>query len=255
MKNLTKILFIFASLCFVSLPTYLFLYGKREAVPKVLTTLIQKTSFSTPLSPRFFSDYLMLNPNGKWLELSKLDEKKIEQKLKEFPIFEKIQAHIIRTGELEIAYDLKKTQFLLADFTNLAIDPKGFIFPLKPFFPPKKIPQVYLGIQKVDWKIKNNIKKALEIQAFLEQILDDGIEIELIDLAKQEHPVASLKQIVVTLNYQGIKHYLRLSPDHLEKALLRYLALYKEKDLTEFVSQSLVFDARFKKFATLKILP
>jgi hypothetical protein len=255
MKSLPKVLFIFASLCVVSLPTYLYLYGKKETKPKVLTTLIQKTSFSTPISPRFFSDYLMLNPSGKWLEISKLDETKIENKLKEFPIFDKIQAHILSTGELEIAYDLKKPQFLLADFTNLAIDPKGSIFPLRPFFPPKKIPQVYLGIQSIDWKSINNIKKALQIQKILDEILDDEIDIEMIDLSNQDHKVSSLKQIVVTLSYKGIKHYLRLSPDHLEKALLRYLTLYKENDLNEFLSSNLVFDARFKKFATLKMLP
>jgi hypothetical protein len=254
MKNLAKILFILASLCVISLPSYLFLFGKKETKAIALKTLVQKTSFSSPISPRFFSDYLHLCPKGKSLEISKLDEKKIEKKLREFPIFQKVQAHISSRGELEVAYDLKKPHFLLLDFSNLAIDPNGYVFPLKPFFSPKKLTQVYLGISQVDWNHKNNVESALKIQSLLDENLQELVDIETIDLSGLKVQATSLKHIVVTISYKNTKHYLRLSQEGLEKGVLCYISLFKENNLNEFLQSNLIFDARFKKFATLKMV-
>lgn len=249
----SKALIIGLSLCLVSLPTYLFLFGKKEDKVFLLRTIIQKTTTINPLSPRFFSDYLGLSPSGKALNLHKLDESKIQKKLQEFPIFKTIQAQLSEQGELLVSYELRKPIFILSDYGNLGLDAEGYILPLKPYYSPKILPQVYLGIEHFQWNHKHPISHALEVLSFFQKQHNDAFSIQTIDLSRLSHKIPAHREVIVTMVFLNKKHYLRLHPDRIEMALKRYIHLFTEAKLQSQLAKSFIFDARITKFATLKV--
>src|SRR5262249_46674834 len=52
---------------------------------------------------------------------------------------------------LFIEYETREPIAFLEDFKNTAIDFHGYIFPFKPFFSPKQLPKIYLGLSAYDY--------------------------------------------------------------------------------------------------------
>lgn len=254
MKFLYRFLFIFLSCCFISLPAYLYLFGKKYQRPVLLKALIQKTPTIDQLSPRFFSDYLGLSPLGQPLILKRLDAVKIQNRLKEFPVFKSIEAEFTPLGELCVSYDLRRPLFELYDYKNCGLDKEGFITPLVPFYSPKKLPQIYLGLKQLSWDEPHNISQALDIVDFFEKNQFQGINLKRIDLSRLNHKLISHREIIVIVSVGNVDHYLRIHPSLIQKALVRYVSIFLEPKLKKTISKSCVFDARISKFATIKNL-
>ncbi len=242
------------SLCVICLPAYLLLFGKKETSPVFLKTIVQKTTTIESLSPRFFSDYLGLSPKGRSLQIQNLDIKKIQNKLTEFPIFEKVQSEFTPQGELLVSYELRRPAFLLHDFSNCGIDNLGFFIPMAPYYSPKKLTSIFLGIHHLEWNKAYNIKEALEILNFFSPYQSDDFNIKLIDLSHVKESIPARREIIVTISFAKANHFLRLNPKHLQKALDRYVLLFKEPKLQDQMIRDVVFDARISRFATLKRL-
>lgn len=251
-RLLNKLLVIFASCCFVSLPAYLFLFGQKNYASTTLTTLIQKTPTIQMLSPRFFSNYLGLNPSGKNIDIRKLDISKINKKLKAFPIFKTIEAEFTKEGELFVSYHLRNPQFRLKDFTNCAVDEEGFVIPLSSFYTPKNLPHLYLGLQELDFSKNHQINLANQIINFFVINNLDQLSVTLIDLSRLNSKLKSHQEVIVTIEFLDKKHFLRIHPQIIDKALIRYVSLFKENALKDKILNSCIFDARILKFATLK---
>ncbi len=254
MRGIGKVFFILLSVCVVCLPAYLWLYGEKKTYALTLTTLVQKTPTRTYLSPRFFSDYLALSPKGQKITLSLLDVKKIEKKLAAFPLFAHIEAKISNSGELILSYELREPRFFLGDFSDLGLDKGGRVIPLKPFFSPKILPCVWLGLHKIDWTRAYLIEKAVEVALFFEDTTYRNFQLESIDLSRLDHPITAHHEIIVKVLHFGNVHYLRIHPDRIAQALKRYAKIFDEDSLQNYSRSSFVFDARIKKFATLKVL-
>ena len=240
------------SICVISLPAYLILFGKKNEQAVILNVLIQKTPTLNALSPRFFSDYLGLCPNGRPLLLKKLDQLKIQKKLQEFPVFKTIQSELTHGGELIVSYELRKPLYILKDYDNLGLDQEGVIIPITPYYSPKKLPEVYLGLDKVTWNKKHKIEYAHQIVSYFNKYRLDIFNIKLIDLSLLDHAIPAYREVVLTVEVFGHSHYLRINPQHVEKALDRYIRLFKEAKLMGQLQKPVIFDARILKFAVLK---
>jgi hypothetical protein len=251
---LNKLLIIVGSCCMISLPTYLYLFGQKKLASTKLTTLIQKTPTMQALSPRFFSNYLGLNPKGKNIAIKRLDIQKINKKLKAFPIFKSIHAEFTKEGELEVNYHLRSPQYTLKDFSNCGVDEEGYLFPLAPFYTPKKLTQIYLGLQDLNFSKKHYVLLANQIIEFFNLNKLDQLSIALIDLSKMNSNLKSHQEVIVTIEFLDKKHYLRIHPQNMDKALTRYVSLFKESSIKDKIFNSCVFDARIQKFATLKAI-
>lgn len=237
-----------------SLPAYLYLFGKKKYASTKLTTLIQKTPTRQTLSPRFFSNYLRLNPYGKNLAINRLDIDKINKKLKAFPIFKSIDAEMTKEGALQINYFLRNPEYQLKDYTNCGIDDEGFLMPLTPFYTPKKLTQVFLGLDKLDFSKAYQVSLANEVIHFFRLNQLDQLTVTMIDLSKMKAVIKSHQEVIVTIEFLDKKHYLRLHPQNINKGLTRYVSLFKEPSLRQKILGSCLFDARISKFATLKSL-
>lgn len=251
-RPLQKIMIIGLSCCFISLPAYLFLFGKKTQTSTRLTTLIQKTPTIQTLSPRFFSNYLGLNPCGKNIDIRKLDITKINKKLKQFPIFKNIHAEFTKDKELLLSYHLRNPCYLLKDYSNCAIDEEGYVIPLNPYYSPKKLPYLYIGIAELSWSQSYHIDLAHQVVDFFINHKIDQLSIAMIDLSRMRSNIKSHHEVIVTVEFLDKVHYLRLNPANIEKALTRYVSLFKETELRDKILGNAVFDARIQKFSTLK---
>jgi len=67
------------------------------------------------------------------------------KKLLNIPVIKEATIRKIHPGTLHVDYSLRKPIAYLKDYHNAAIDPSGTIFPFKPFYTPKNLPEIYLG--------------------------------------------------------------------------------------------------------------
>lgn len=220
----------------------------------MLTTLIQKTPTRQTLSPRFFSNYLGLNPQGKNLAIKRLDIDKINKKLKSFPIFKSIDAEMTKEGALQVSYFLRNPEYQLKDYSHCGVDEEGFIVPLTPFYTPKKLTQIFLGLEQLTFLKAHHITLANQVMDFFRLHQLDQLTVAMIDLSKMKAAIKSHQEVIVTVEFLDKKHYLRLHPHYINKALIRYVSLFKEPSLREKILGHCLFDARITKFATLKSL-
>src|SRR5690606_28774117 len=72
------------------------------------------------------------------------------QKLLHLPVIKEAKIRKIRPGTIHVDYALRKPIAYLADYSNTAIDASGTIFSFKPFYTPKKLPEIYLGEEEED---------------------------------------------------------------------------------------------------------
>lgn len=251
-KLINKLLIIVVSCCVISLPAYLFLFGEKKYEATILTTLIQKTPTVNALSPRFFSNYLGLRPQGRNIAIRKLDIQKINKKLKAFPIFKTIEAEFTKEGQLLVNYHLRNPHFSLKDYTNCGVDEEGFIIPLTSFYTPKKLPQIYLGLEELSFTKSHDTQIANQIIDFFRKNRLDQLTVSLIDLSKTNRMLKSHKEVIVIIEFLDKKHYLRIHPENVDKALARYISLFKEPSVKSIIFNNCIFDGRIQKFATIK---
>jgi hypothetical protein len=78
--------------------------------------------------------------------LASYDLKQLEQKLRASPLIAEARVSLRKPNSLYIDYTVRQPCAFLADFENVALDKEGCLFPFAPFFSPKNLPQIYLGL-------------------------------------------------------------------------------------------------------------
>ncbi len=206
------------------------------------------------MSPRFFSDYLKLAPRGKLLKIKTLDHNSIQKKLLEFPVFQSILSDVTEQGDLVVSYQLRKPLFRVHDYNNCGLDQQGYIIPLAPFYSPKNLPKIYLGLKTLSWSRVDEIDKACQVLNFFNQKSQEVFKVAMIDISTLQDPRVYRREVIVTLIVRDQTHYLRINSLFIEKALQRYVRLFEEPKLDSELNSCVIFDARICKFATLKKL-
>jgi hypothetical protein len=74
------------------------------------------------------------------------DLKKGGAKLLSSPLIRQAKIKRLPPSTLYIDYEVRKPVAWLADYQNTAIDREGYLFPMAPFFSPKQLPEIYLGL-------------------------------------------------------------------------------------------------------------
>jgi hypothetical protein len=106
----------------------------------------------------------------------------------------------VSPSSLYIDYEVRKPIARLADYQNTALDRNGHLFPIAPFFAPKHLPEVYLGLPPfTNWQIQGPyFQIALEILQFLETApWKEGLRIQRIDVSNAFAPSLGQREIVL----------------------------------------------------------
>lgn len=151
--SLSKALWrIAASVLIVSLPVYLATWGYQFYQERLksnarfqITTLVQTGPEREALRTVYLAEILGLSKD-KPTNLYRFSIPIAQQRLLSCPVIWEAKVEKMPPDTLYVDYSVRRPFALLYDYTNTAIDKKGYIFPLSPFFTPKRLPEIYLGL-------------------------------------------------------------------------------------------------------------
>ena len=220
----------------------------------VITKISQESSQKETLSNLYICEVLGVS-RDKMTLLEDFNIKIFEQKLTDSPVIKNATISIIPGGQIKVSYDPYAIDYILSDFINRGCSNEGKIFPIEPFFPPKKKVKVFLGISEL--KNKEDLTKYSEYsrfvfaQTFMDKIkeMDFFQKVECLDVSKVEEISLGKNQIVLIVNHDDRKDYLRLTKRNYLNELKNYTILYKQ---LENKSGKCVLDFRYEKFAFMK---
>lgn len=72
--------------------------------------------------------------------------KTAQKRLLSSPLIARAEVKIIKPNSLYIDYTIRQPAAWLEDFENVVVDKEGHPFPFSPFFAPKNLPSIYLGL-------------------------------------------------------------------------------------------------------------
>jgi hypothetical protein len=175
--------------------------------------------------------------------------KEAEEKLIQVPVIRYASVKKIPPGIVHVDYDLRKPIALLADYGNTALDVEKVSFPVKPFFTPKKLPEIYLGLSEGEMEEgprwgKELTGRKIDLAVFLLDLLSKNyahswINISSIDVSKAFSPSCGERQIVVvleefsekkntpSLQLKSFRRILRLGTENYEEQLENYQTLQR----------------------------
>jgi len=115
---------------------------------------------------------------------------------------------------LIINYIARKPMAFLSDYENVVIDDEGALFPLSPYYTPKVLPKVYMGIQiePFAYGIIEDEKWiiAKEILIYFKRLNVKGLRVHKIDVSKIRADSMGKREVILTLyDKLGKKEYIR----------------------------------------------
>lgn len=121
-----------------------------------------------------------------------------------------------------VEYEVRHPIATIGDFENTAIDAEKRLFPLHPFYAPKQIPEIVLGLSTYAPSLSGEpIELALSILALCEPL-----HVKRIDVSNAFCESLGRREIVVVCKAEnGHTHTLRLSQANIETQLGNYLQL------------------------------
>lgn len=196
--------------------SYSYLILSRENDPKYeIVAIVETTLNQESLKNAFLAELLDLSVDQP-TNLYSFSLSNAKKKLLNFPCIKEASVKRIPPGIVSIDYTLRKPVALLGDYTNTAIDKEFYPFPFSPFYSPKKLPIIRLGLDQVKWgeKIINpKLKLAFQVLESLEKEEPFQIDVSLVDATS----LGDQKIIV-----QFIGHDVLLDPLSIHDGLVRY---------------------------------
>jgi len=238
-----------------------------------ITALVQTSSEKEPLKTAYLAELLGLSINNP-ANLYAFDIRAAEKKLLASPLIQKAKVSRRPPNALYIDYEVRRPVAILADYQNVAIDREGYLFPLAPFFSPKELPEIYLGIPSFGepedsfgrsggrWQtpLKNRyLNLAFEVLQTLQgSSWSEGIRIKRIDVSNAYAPTLGVREIVLlteeellfTQNGRSVRctfpKILRLASKEYAQQLFNFFA-YRKQMMEDYRKQltSLPENGRF----------
>lgn len=107
--------------------------------------IVQKCSSQDMLKTEQLAELLGISSDVSQ-NLYGFDLAKATFRLKSLPCMKRVELKAVPPNLLSIDYELRAPKWLLADYENTAVDERGYIFPLSPFYSPKSLPEIVLGL-------------------------------------------------------------------------------------------------------------
>lgn len=210
------------------------LTDERYRVATIMTTGPEKE----PLKTAYLAELLGLSADRP-TPLYAINPKIAEAKLLSSPLIAHAKVKRIPPATLYIDYEVRKPVAWLADYTNTGIDREGCLFPVAPFFSPKHLPEIYLGLPPfTHWRIamKNPyLQIAFEVLRFLDAApWKEGLRIKRIDVSNAFAPTLGQREIVIFTEEELVlpqdvvcvfPKILRLAPKDFAQQLGNFFAL------------------------------
>ncbi|MBX9924039.1 MAG: hypothetical protein K2Y01_08005 [Rhabdochlamydiaceae bacterium] len=195
-------------------------------------------------------------------QLSDFDEESAQKALLSSAIIKEASVKKILPNMVYIDYSVRKPMGWIADFVNTAIDQEGYVFPVSPFFSPKKLPEFYLGKEGLVEAFQGKdpafafplqgryIDLAYNVLDLFQKQGNESFTIKRIDVSQAFYPTLGKRGIVVLIeNGNNSLHFLRMSTAHVAKEVANYLNLRPHLEETDLGKDQRVIDLRLPQLA------
>lgn len=210
-----------------------------------LAAIVQTNLKRDMLKTAFLAELLDLSADRP-KNLYRLDLKEARQNLRAFALIKKATLKRIPPGTLYIDYEMRTPIAYLRDCSNTAIDEEGYLFPFKPFFSPKKLPEIYVG--QWDGTGRLTCPKWHLAQKVLREATLRGLDPIALDVSRAHAESFGQRQILLTLQALESTYLLRLTPHNFEKGLQQFALV----DLTQWQG-NVVVDLRVPDLAFVNV--
>ena len=122
----------------------------------IIERIIQTTPSKERLNSFYLAELLKLSVD-KSTNLHRFSNDVFLQRLLDSPIIESAKVQKIEPSTIYVDYTLRTPIAYLCDYSNTLIDKEGVPFPFKPFFTPKNLPEIYVGLENNVFKWGNKI--------------------------------------------------------------------------------------------------
>lgn len=210
-----------------------------------IVAIVQTTPDKERLKTIFLAELLNLSVDQP-TNLFRFNSKEAQKKLLSSSLITSARVKKILPGTVYVDYTLRKPVATLLDYSNTVIDHEAVAFPFKPFFTPKILPEIYLGmndpVSHIWGRTIQGIKCRLAL--YLLDLITENFDIKnssliRIDVSKALADSEGQKQIVVIIedhvkmtSKSGatikviVPQILRLSVDHYRQELANFLAIH-----------------------------
>lgn len=207
---------------------------ENQKVPSApIRSIAQTGPVKEGLKTEYFAEILQLSADTP----KPLDPEEAETILRKSPIIKEVEVSLINPETLYIDYTLRQPTYLLADFSNMALDETGVPFPLSPYFTPKNLPELILGLKEGAYIPQDRLEL---VNHLIKQVGDETL-ISRIDLTHIEEDSLGKREIILVIENE---HTLRLTPKRYQEEIAHYLALREQLE-----SKSTVIDLRIPNLA------
>ena len=244
------LLAILLSICFVSGTSFIGLIYYQHVREKQrldssydIVALVQTSPDREGLKTGYLAELMELSVDRP-RNLYGYDTQEAAEKLLRHPVIREAKVRKIRPGTLHVDYVLRKPVAYIGDYTNTAIDATGTLFPFKPFYTPKILPEIILGNEDKDmlslWGNVlegKNIELAFTLLDYAGQYCDEFSTLNCIDVSNAFALSDGQRQIVLVLEDRLLRvvegqtilsihpRILRLRQDNYRQQLGHYLVL------------------------------
>lgn len=108
---------------------------------------VVQTSTSKELLKTVYLAELMDLSIDQPVNLYKFSTKEAKRKLLKSPLIKDAKVTRIRPKTIYVDYQIRQPIAFLIDYSNTAVDAEGYLVPFSPFFTPKNLPEVHIGLQ------------------------------------------------------------------------------------------------------------
>lgn len=174
--------------------------SKRNSEKYQISAIIQTGPEKEALKTTYLAELLDISIDHPQ-NLYAFDLKEGQRKLLSSPLIRHAEIKRLPPSTLYIDYEVRKPVAYLGDFKNMGIDEEGYFFPIKPFFSPKRLPEIYLGVSTETSSPIHSpyFNLALEILKYLERSpWEEGLRILTIDVSYAFEPSLGRREIVLT---------------------------------------------------------
>ena len=144
--------------------------------------------------------------------LYRFSTKDATRKLLSSPLIKEVHIKKIRPGTIYVDYAMRNPIAFVIDFSNTMIDGEKYLFPYKPFFTPKRLPEIYLGNSFAESKKESlwgvplegeHVDLALSLLNYLQKNFCNEIcQVKRIDVSKAFASSCGQREIILMLEEQ-----------------------------------------------------
>jgi len=219
-------------------------YKKKKDPSHSIRWIAQTGPIKEGLKSDYFAELLHLSKD----QPNSIAPEEAQKILQNHPLIKEVKVRLLNFNILYIDYIMRQPRFFLFDFSNIVMDEMGYLMPFKPFFTPKRLPTLFLGLKSISWYEpvqEEKVHLALDLTHCLKGIARTF----QIDLSQIEAETLGKKEIILTIdNENGSYHYLRLSLKRYMQEILHYRSLRGG-----LVTKNVVIDLRLPNLAFIKI--